>query len=133
MPDDGITTTFLNTCDDCGEKWTSDEYAEKCEACRTGDDEQPEPVYKGRKNEYTGHYGTDWEDVRERVLEAANYRCEKCGMTNDEHSQRDDLFGGGLHIHHKTPAKEFDTYGEANDPSNLQALCADCHREAENE
>lgn len=90
-----------------------------------------EREYKGNKDEYTAYYGSDWEDIRRAVLERDGFECQSCGISHIQHKKREDLFGGGLHIHHKTPTKEFDTYDEANALSNLVALCADCHRAEE--
>lgn len=74
-------------------------------------------------------HGPDFEDSREVALERAGYRCERCGITDDEHRERDDLFppNGGLHVHHKTPTTDFDDVAEAHDPDNLEVLCAECH------
>jgi 5-methylcytosine-specific restriction endonuclease McrA len=97
-------------------------------------EESDEETYKGYKDQYTSYYGVKWPEIRERVLEQHDYECVSCGMTNDEHKAREDLFppNGGLHIHHKTPAKEFDDYGGANELSNLEPRCAPCHREVPN-
>lgn len=92
-------------------------------------------TYLGYKDRYTSYYGVSWEDVRQRVLERDDFQCQGCGLTHEEHQRRDDLFppGKGLHVHHKEPAKNFDSHDDANELDNLVALCADCHRDAENE
>lgn len=125
-------TVFRILCDDCGEIFRNDEYRDVCDACRDPPDEADERTYKGYKDRYTSYYGTDWRTIRDRVLDRDDHACRNCGMTDDEHRERDDLFGGGLHIHHKTPAKDFNDRDEANDLSNLIALCAECHRDVEN-
>lgn len=96
------------------------------------DADDSERTYKGYKDRYTGYYGVDWPGIRQQVLDRDDFRCQGCGLTDQEHRERDDLFGGGLHIHHEQPAKDFDSRAEANALSNLTALCADCHRAAEN-
>jgi 5-methylcytosine-specific restriction endonuclease McrA len=97
-------------------------------------DEQGERQYKGYKDQYTAYYGVEWTQIRERVLEQYSHECVSCGMSNEEHKLRGDLFppNGGLHVHHKTPAKDFDDYGGANELSNLEPRCAPCHREVSN-
>jgi hypothetical protein len=83
---------------------------------------------------YHTRHGREFEEAREEVLERADYRCERCGITDDEHRERDDLFppNGGLHIHHKADTTEFDDVSKAHRLSNLVALCAECHQK-ENE
>ena len=78
---------------------------------------------------YHTRHGSGFEDAREVVLERADRRCERCGITDDEHRERGDLFppNGGLHVHHKTPTTDFDDMSKAHDPSNLEVLCANCH------
>jgi len=95
-------------------------------------EESEEAEYKGRKDSYTAYYGETWEKQRQRALKRDNFECTECGLTQEEHRERDDLFGNGLHVHHIEPAKEFETYEEANKLSNLKTLCANCHREHEN-
>lgn len=52
----------------------------------------------------------EWQDMRERRLRAARYRCELC------HSQ------GTLHVHHKTYERRGEEYA-----SDLIVLCSNCH------
>jgi 5-methylcytosine-specific restriction endonuclease McrA len=93
----------------------------------------PDPEYKGYKDRYTGYHGTDWESIRQRVLERDDNQCQRCGISHQEHQERDDLFppDGGLHVHHQVKAKEFESRQAANSLDNLQALCAPCHRQVE--
>lgn len=93
--------------------------------------DEGERTYKGYKDRYTGYYGVDWATIRARVLDRDDHRCQVCGLTDEEHRQRDDLFGGGLHVHHHRPAKDFSDYEDANDLANLTALCATCHGKVE--
>lgn len=74
-------------------------------------------------------YGTDWPDIRDEVLQRDRHECQRCGISHEEHKKRDDLFppGKGLHVHHITPFREFDSVDEANRLENLVALCARCH------
>lgn len=81
-------------------------------------------------------YGSNWAMQRRRALEAAGYRCERCGITDDEHRE---LYvdttrevGFGLDVHHRVSAKLFDRWDaaspeDANSLSNLEVLCQDCH------
>ena len=82
-------------------------------------------------NTFDMRHGSDFKAIRSDVLERSEYRCEECGLADDEHRQRDDLFppNGGLHIHHKIPTTEFDDPADAHVLSNLVSLCAECHEE----
>lgn len=93
----------------------------------------PDPEYSGYKDRYTGYYGTSWEAIRQRVLERDDRQCQQCGLSDEAHRDRGDLFppDGGLHIHHRVKAKEFDSRQAANSLDNLVALCASCHYQAE--
>lgn len=48
-------------------------------------------------------------------------------MTDNEHRERDDLFGKGLHVHHIVDVTEFDNWDDAHTLDNLETLCALCH------
>jgi len=80
----------------------------------------------------TRHYGSKWELNRLLTKISDNFKCVDCGMSEQEHKNRDDLFGGGLHVHHKVPTKEFGNSDEAHALWNLITLCDNCHKEREN-
>lgn len=77
------------------------------------------------------HSGKKWEKARKQALERYDRECANCGITHYEHKQRSDLWGKGLHVHHITPAREFDDPDDAHEVENLIPLCDSCHHEAE--
>lgn len=77
-----------------------------------------------------GGYGKNWRKKREEVLENHGRYCERCRLTEAEHFEK---YGVSLHIHHKTPLREFDDISEANRLKNLVPLCAECHRTVESD
>lgn len=127
----GVTVEYRNVCTDCGEIWMSTSYSEYCDSCQPDPVDDSEQDHFGWEDRFTGHYGEDWENARAAVLERDNHRCQNCGLTDDEHRERNDLFGGGLHVHHRKAAQDFDDREAAHDIANLIALCAPCHRAVE--
>ena len=73
-------------------------------------------------------YGYNWYLQRKKALKRDSYICQNCSTTRSEHQTE---FGTDLHVHHITPAKEFDDPEERNALQNLVTLCADCHGLAE--
>lgn len=71
------------------------------------------------------YYGKTWQKQRERALERDSYECKSCGVSAEEHKE---TIGVDLHVHHITPARDFDDHKERNKLSNLITLCAACHR-----
>lgn len=67
------------------------------------------------KREQTQGYTSDWKEVSAQVRQAANYTCRKCQVNLSSEKQL-------LHVHHKNGVKS------DNSGSNLEPLCADCHR-----
>lgn len=64
--------------------------------------------------------GKNWEQQRKRALFRDDFLCTICGAKDN------------LHVHHKTPYKEFNgNYMEANKLSNLQTVCCSCHSSIE--
>lgn len=132
----GFSVEYRNECAECGSIWISENYGEYCTECPT---EEPEPeteettsgkrdISAGNfppepKDTYNTRHGRQFEEMRQRALERDGYECQSCGISNSEHIKDPELFGGGLHVHHKTPT----TDGGTHDLDNLVTLCADCH------
>jgi ribosomal protein S27AE len=116
-----------STCPKCGEDFLRlDSHFRGLTTC------EPPPGFFGDEADadtdtYHTRHGSDFKEARKAALERSGYRCERCGMTNTEHKERDDLFGGGLHVHHKVDTTEYDDMSKAHDLSNLEVLCAECH------
>lgn len=101
-------------CPECGApagklKRTGGISAIICRNCRTGLD-----TLQRQSN-----YGTDWQRVRQWVLERDGRECRNCSATTD------------LHVHHIEKLVWFETTDEAHTPENLLTLCESCHRSLE--
>ena len=59
------------------------------------------PNWKGGVSD---SYGRSWLSQRRKALERDNHECALCGLGRGTHKQ---LFGQDLHVHHKTPFREF--------------------------
>jgi DEAD/DEAH box helicase domain-containing protein len=75
-------------------------------------------------------YGPNWQRQRDAARARDQYRCTVCGKPESPDRQHD--------VHHKKPFRDFgyirgenERYLQANDLSNLQTVCADCHRAVE--
>jgi len=71
----------------------------------------------------TPNYGPSWKERREEILERDNRTCQGCGRDEEE-------IGYTPRVHHIRPFTEFDEdqIDIAHHPSNLVALCEQCHR-----
>ena len=76
------------------------------------------PWWKGGVSDY--YYGPNWEEQREKCLERDNYRCQDCGVSNEDATI-------ALNAHHIVPFREFDERERANRVENLVSLCLSCH------
>ena len=65
------------------------------------------------------YYGENWDKQRKLALERMLYKCEAC--------QNTEL----LDVHHIIPFKEFASFIEANELTNLMVLCKSCHMKVE--
>jgi len=65
--------------------------------------------------ENKGHYSENWKTISAEYRASQNYICESCNVDLSAHKSI-------LHTHHVDGNKR------NNNKSNLQALCADCHR-----
>jgi 5-methylcytosine-specific restriction endonuclease McrA len=117
--------TYRNECDVCGHIWLSSTYHDACERHRGNDHVDGRTKERGEK--YDSRHGRKFEEKRLEVLERDGHECRYCGMTNEEHIKRDDMFGVGLHVHHIIPTSE----GGDHSLDNLVTVCAACHRREE--
>ena len=76
----------------------------------------------GQWNSSVNDYGSDWQIIRQRVLDRDQNTCAICGKS---------FPGPNLHIHHKIPLRSFSSLTEANQLANLISLCSRCHKRAE--
>ncbi len=72
-------------------------------------------VIKEHEGAASGRYPPEWPDIARRVKEAAGWRCERCGRSNDYEN------GYTLTVHHLDGDKW------NLEPWNLTALCQRCH------
>lgn len=85
-------------------------------------------THKKNKNELARieyDYGSDWQDIRQQVLERDGHTCQGCARDNSEVSTP-------LHVHHIKGVREFLDSDIANKHSNLVTLCIACHNRWEN-
>jgi uncharacterized protein YjcR len=92
---------------------------------RRGWSGEDNPMWKGGASDY---YGPSWQSARRKVRERGEYTCQRCGMTDAEHTAK---YGQALHVHHIEPFRTFDDHSKANRLENLITLCRDCHDELE--
>jgi hypothetical protein len=70
------------------------------------------------------HYGQNWEEQRHAALVRDRWRCQDCGLEQQDHVEQ---YGRSLHMHHIRPIRSFETPEDANFIENLITLCEDCH------
>jgi len=70
------------------------------------------------------HYGRNWEEQRHAALVRDRWRCQDCGLEQQDHVEQ---YGRSLHMHHIRPIRSFETPEDANFLENLITLCQDCH------
>ena len=73
-------------------------------------------------------YGPQWGETRWSIYERDEFSCRLCDFCSTTYG---DI--SYLDVHHITPASEFDSRTEMNDPSNLITLCKSCHGNHEGE
>jgi len=88
------------------------------------------PILKGEDNPawsggYNGYYGENWNEERRKALYSAEYKCELCGQTREEHY---DEYEFDLDVHHRIPVRAFDVVENANFQDNLVVCCRNCHQ-----
>jgi hypothetical protein len=85
------------------------------------------PNHPGWKGGDIRYYGPNWYEQRRQVRKRDSYKCQCCGVSEKKLKQE-------LDVHHIKPFRDFgvENYLEANQLSNLIALCRMCHLGVEN-
>lgn len=85
------------------------------------------PNWKGGRSwmNSASYRGPDWKVVSDRARKRDGYKCQHCGMTQEECLARS---GRDLDVHHIIPFHNWPNAKAANKMSNLISLCASCHR-----
>jgi hypothetical protein len=85
------------------------------------------PNWQGGKSLWNNVHGRgfNWAEQRTKALKRDGYKCVKCGMTTEQCAQ---VFGRNLDVDHIVPFHNFHSYKKANALSNLQSVCASCHK-----
>lgn len=76
------------------------------------------PTWKGGKGH---HYIGNFYHQRNKARNRDNYKCQLCGITEDEYGQQ-------MSVHHIILYRHFKNKDEANELNNLICLCEKCHR-----
>lgn len=74
-------------------------------------------MWRGGAQRYRGKR---WREIAEAIRARDGYLCRRCGRSQDDN-------GAPLPVDHVLPWRSFTDKDEANDPSNLVALCNPCH------
>jgi len=100
----------------CRAKWQKEHPPDHLPPVMRGSDH---PCWKGGREPY---YGPNWRPQRRKARERDGYRCQRCGITEQEH-------GREMDVHHIVPFREFgiERYEEANRLKNLISYCNICH------
>lgn len=69
--------------------------------------------------------GPNWKVVSDRARKRDGFKCQHCGMTQEECLAKS---GRDLDVHHIVPFHNWPNAKAANKMSNLITLCASCHR-----
>lgn len=85
----------------------------ECLSAWMSDQHEGEAVYNGR-----------WRQARRDALRRDEYKCQNCGVDQDELGQNPD-------VHHIQPVRTFDDPQEAHVLTNLVSLCKSCHTRVE--
>ena len=89
------------------------------------DERGPEP-YRLRLEGRPEHRGGNWEAQAGRARRRDGYRCQICGATEEEIRRQ-------LDVHHRVPARTFQSPADANSLENLISVCPPCHKRLEEE
>lgn len=71
-----------------------------------------------------GSRGAGWLKIAEACRSIYNYKCDRCGMSQDDSVIKG---WGKLQVNHIIPFHQWLNKNKANSQSNLEALCKSCH------
>lgn len=119
---------IFHHCEHCGQQFQVSRHRGNAEAarfCSTAcwyewirQDPSRIPTWKGGRQPY---YGPNWRKQARLARERDSQRCQRCGKGPRRQS---------LEVHHIRSFREFPSWREANDLSNLITLCKSCHSRA---
>lgn len=89
---------------------------------------RPERINRKCTPENSSYRGVNWDRIAESIRARDNYKCQRCGMTQQEQFKK---YRKRLNVHHIIPYHNFTNARKANRRSNLTTLCAPCHRKVE--
>nr|WP_255291619.1 hypothetical protein [Natrinema sp. CBA1119] len=147
-PDHPLWERVIVECETCSTSWerrpsvaesrdrhfcSPECFSQWCEDERVGENH---PRWKGGGEYY---YGPNFHSQRRKRLAVDNYRCQECGLTQEEHLEK---YGQEPDVHHRTSVREFyndvdyeagetPNWEEMNALSNLLTVCRKCHRQLE--
>lgn len=79
--------------------------------------------------DFGGFRGSNWQQIRRKVIERDGFKCLHCGIGRDEHKEK---YKCDFNVNHKIPFHQFGGKNElANRLSNLETLCKSCHTKAD--
>ena len=79
--------------------------------------------------DFGGFRGSNWQQIRRKVIERDGFKCLHCGIGRDEHKEK---YKCDFNVNHKVPFHQFGGKTElANRLSNLETLCKSCHTKAD--
>jgi len=120
-------------CPVCGKEFTTKKShllrrvtcSRECSAVLQAAKESGENNFNWRGG-YLPYYGPNWRPQRRAARKRDGYKCQRCGITEDE-------LGREMDVHHIRRFGDFSDYKEANSLKNLVTLCNRCHLVVEHE
>lgn len=82
------------------------------------------PSFEVRLGGRPGRRGANWEIQARQARQRDGFRCQECGVTEEE-------LGRQLDVHHKIPYASFKSNLEANKLEHLVSVCPACHAKLE--
>jgi len=112
-------------CDQCGDSYQK--YSSKIRWGHQFCSLDCTAEFKEARDDYL-YYGKNWKSYSDKAREESGGVCQRKGCDKERCDN-----GAKLHVHHLTPAREFDEIEDAHDSDNLVVLCAKHHQRIEAE